>query len=205
MVKKPLSRVISEADLSQLKIYDPIQFPLATYFLNGKNDKPYAGEQWLGFESVSAVIKKITAELSHKEFPFILASSSLVSEICRIGSMKEVVETFVKFDNIIKELVEIALHCGALLILTSSYGHAEEFADIRLGTINRTPSNNPVPFVMVAKELEGKYPFSKGGPTPVIHDLSALPEIGTLSDVAPTILKLLGLNKPREMTGQALL
>ena len=77
----------------------------------------------------------------------------------------------------------------------------EEVINLQTGQIDKEHSNNPVPCIIVARELENK----AGSGQLVTDDLSKLTPAGVLADVAPTMLKIMGLNKPADMSGQSLL
>ncbi len=90
---------------------------------------------------------------------------------------------------------------GAVLI-TGDHGNGEEVINLQTGEIDKEHSNNPVPLIIASKDLLGT-----AGPAgdPPEGDLSLMPPVGMLADVAPTVLKLMGLEAPPEMTGRALI
>jgi len=93
-------------------------------------------------------------------------------------------------DYCIGKIINYILAYGGYLVLTADHGNAEEMINLNSGQIDTEHSRNPVPFVVVSKYLLGKS-----------QTLSS----GILADVAPTILKLLGIEAPSSMTGRNLL
>jgi 2,3-bisphosphoglycerate-independent phosphoglycerate mutase len=89
-----------------------------------------------------------------------------------------------------------------LVFITADHGNAEGLFNMQTGQIDKEHSVNPVPLLIISKEYEGKslsLPDAPGG------DLSLVQPQGLLSDVAPTILKVMNLEKPPEMTGRSLI
>ena len=118
------------------------------------------------------------------------------------GNMEATITALEYLDNIIKDIAQIVLAKNGVMLITADHGNAEEMFDMQTGSINKEHSTNPVPFLIIGKEYEG----SKMDPTDVSgSDLSILSPQGMLADVAPTILKIMGLEKPNEMTGRSLL
>jgi 2,3-bisphosphoglycerate-independent phosphoglycerate mutase len=98
--------------------------------------------------------------------------------------------------------VDAILPKGGAVLITADHGNSEELANLQTGEIDKEHSTNPVPFIAVSKKWEGQT-----NPTlqAVGGDLSLLPPVGMLADVAPTILAALSLEPPAEMTGRSLL
>jgi 2,3-bisphosphoglycerate-independent phosphoglycerate mutase len=90
---------------------------------------------------------------------------------------------------------------GGAVLLTADHGNAEEVKNLVTGEMDKEHSTNPVPCLIVAKDLEG---MKAPGGDIVGGDLSFTPPIGMLADVAPTVCKLLGIPPGSDMTGQAL-
>ena len=93
-------------------------------------------------------------------------------------------------DECIGKIANFILAYGGVLIITSDHGNAEEMVNLHSGEIDTEHSNNPVPFIVVSKELLGN---------------GATLQSGILADVAPTILNMMRLPVPPEMTGRNLL
>ncbi len=183
-----LSGVLATLGKRQEKWFDPVQLPLATYFFNGKQHESYTGETWRAFPSTIKLLQAPAAALPKCEAEFVLLSCAWPGEFIRGSTAKEAVFMFEKLDRVVHTSIDIMLACGSTVLITSSY------ADL-----------GKVPVMLLSKEFEGKH--FKGGRegAPITHDWHSLPVLGTLSDIAPTILKLMGLEKPRDMQGNTLL
>jgi 2,3-bisphosphoglycerate-independent phosphoglycerate mutase len=180
VAKKPLSEVLAQKNVPHLKIFPASNFPLATYFFNGKREGRALKEVWLPVEGSKEVFKKIVSEVINRTYPFIIGS---------LGRMRDGDHAFSRLNKGVQELSEIILRCNGALLLTSSYGS----------------SAKNVPCIIAAKEFEGHHPWGASGAPPVAHDWSILPLIGSLKDVAPTVLKILGIQKPQSMEGKSLI
>ena len=101
-------------------------------------------------------------------------------------------------DRYLKQLVKTLLKYHYALVITADHGNAEEMINLKTGEIDKEHSTNPVPFILVGREFKRQTPLE----TP--PDLSNIKASGVLADVSPTILKLMGIEKPKEMTGFAL-
>ena len=92
------------------------------------------------------------------------------------------------------------MEAGACLIITADHGNIEQMIDLKTGGINKDHTNNPVPFLIVSRELK----FSKMKDLNFLSLASRTPD-GSIGDIAPTVLELMGISKPEEMTGISLL
>ncbi|MEK7532323.1 MAG: 2,3-bisphosphoglycerate-independent phosphoglycerate mutase, partial [Patescibacteria group bacterium] len=97
---------------------------------------------------------------------------------------------------------EATLAAGGVMLMTADHGNGEEVLNVSTGKMDKEHSTNPIPFLIIGAALKGQT-----GPTgdPPGGDLSQLPPVGMLADVAPTMLKFLEIPQPEEMTGQALI
>jgi 2,3-bisphosphoglycerate-independent phosphoglycerate mutase len=86
-------------------------------------------------------------------------------------------------------------------LITADHGNAESLYNLQTGEIVKEHSNNPVPLFIVGQQFAGKSILPGLSST----DLSQITPVGVLADVAPTILKIIGLKKPVEMTGSSLI
>ena len=93
-------------------------------------------------------------------------------------------------DEMIGKLANFVLAYDGALLLTADHGNVEEMINLHTGSIDTEHSSNPVPFIAIANKFRGR---------------SDMIQYGILADIAPTILGLLGLDKPEEMTGRDLL
>jgi 2,3-bisphosphoglycerate-independent phosphoglycerate mutase len=201
-VLTPLGRVLSDAGLKQLRIAESEKFPHVTYFFNGQNREIYPGETWLEVPSPKDVAtydqkpemsqKLVTDVLIDKiekdDFDFILVNFAGPDMVAHTGVVDAAVKAMEVCDQCVGRIVEAVLKKDGVVIINADHGNCEEMVDLQNGQSDTKHSTNPVPFILIKNGLVGR----------------ELP-VGGLADVAPTIIKLLGLEVPAEMTGRDLL
>lgn len=197
----PLGKVIDSVGLRQLRISETEKFPHVTYFFNGGQPSPYSKEDRVVVPSPRVPTYDLKPEMSALEmtellknrlkgmpYDFILlnfANADMVGHTGDVEAAKKAVKTI---DYCTKELVNHFTSLGGAAIITADHGNAEEMLNEEDNSINTEHSINPVPFILAGTEVAPR----------------VLP-YGTLSDVAPTILQLLGIEKPSEMNGRSLI
>jgi len=105
------------------------------------------------------------------------------------GNLKAAIKAVECVDSNLKRLVHLAQKEKYSIVITADHGNAEEMIDLKTGEIKTTHTTNPVPFILVSSEFKS----------------AKLRNGGSLSDVAPTILTLAQIKKPKKMTGQSLI
>jgi 2,3-bisphosphoglycerate-independent phosphoglycerate mutase len=200
-----LYEVLSKEGLNFLKISESEKAVHIGYFMNGKNDEVFPGEKRIvvpspeGISSyastpemsASQVADEISKNLGNPSFRMITANFANVDVVGHIEDKTAVIQAVEEVDFQLGRVVEDCRSQGVTLVITSDHGTVEEwlYPD---GAINTGHTKNPVPFIIADFAL--KNPESLG-----------MNREGELADVAPTILGLLGMEKPVEMTGENLL
>ncbi len=210
-ITRPLARVISENGLKQLHIAETEKYAHVTYFFNGGNEVAYPGEDRVLIPSLSIsnfakrpemsideITNKITKEISRGVYGFIIANYANPDMVGHSGDLKATIKAVEIVDeNIVKVVNAITIYNGALLI-TSDHGNAEEKINPLTGEILTEHTANPVPLWFVtSKNKKNK------NQTEIVNEQGTVK--GLLADVAPTILDLMEIKKPDEMTGRSLL
>jgi len=204
-LKNTLAEVLSEAGLGLAKIAESEKAAHIGYFLNGKNDEEFPGEERIIVPSpedvamyddspemsVSLVAAEILKKISDESVSVIIANFANVDVVGHIENKASALAAVEAVDRELGRVVAGARSKAATLLVTSDHGTVEEwlYPD---GTINTGHTKNPVPFVLAD--------FSLRNP-----GLAEVKEKGELADVAPTVLDLAGLERPAEMTGESLL
>ncbi len=214
VVDWPLARVLSEAGLKQLHLAETEKYAHVTYFFNGGREQVYPGEDHIlvpspvvssydqkPLMSARGITDKLLHELSLNSYDFYVLNYANADMVGHTGNLPATVKAVEFLDQCLGEVVAATLEVGGAVFITADHGNAEGMINNQTGEIDKEHSNTPVPFIMIARELEGKTISSSH----TSEDLSRLTPSGVLSDVAPTILKVMGLPKPAEMTGQSLL
>ena len=203
VVDMPLGRVISEAGYKQLRVAESEKERFVTFYFNGQQEIPMEMEERLIVPSPKIATYDLKPEMSSieltdsllsklktfEDYKFILinyAAPDMVGHTGNIGSAVKACETV---DECIARLANFALAYDGALIITADHGNCEQMINNQTGQIETEHSSNPVPLIIVYKEFMGN-----------AQTLAS----GVLADVAPTVLKLLELQVPTEMTGRSL-
>ena len=193
--------VLARAGLRQLRLAETEKYAHVTYFFNGGREEIFAGEERTLVPSDRTVAtydlaprmkaREITDEalaaLASGSFDAMVMNYANADMVGHTGKWEPTVEACEVLDGCIAELAQAVLAAGGLLAITADHGNAEEKID-EAGNPLTAHTTNPVPLILVADALE-----------------SGLRAGGKLGDVAPTLLTLMGLPVPTEMTGSILL
>ena len=215
VIKNTLGEVLAQAGLKQLRVAETEKYAQVTYFFNGGREIKSEGEDHILVSSplvpsydlkpeMSAleVTDKVVKAILKESYDFILINFANADMVGHTGNLKATVKAIEAVDRCAGKIVKAVLGKGGLALITADHGNAEALFNMQTGQIDKEHSANPVPLLIIGKEYEGKslsWPDAPGG------DLSLLKPGGLLSDVAPTILKAMNLEKPKEMTGRSLI
>jgi 2,3-bisphosphoglycerate-independent phosphoglycerate mutase len=206
-----LAQVISDSGLKQVKIAETSKYVYATYFFNGKQKNSFNNEEQVLIpahalalhddplmataEIASAVLRKIETE----EFSFIGVNIASPDEVAHTGDFSATVMALEAVDKALGKIVEKVLAHKGVVIITADHGNAENVSSAKFEDRQHTIS--PVPMIIIGKDFFGKVSKNSGN----VSDLLDIDPTAELKDVAPTILKILGLKRPEEMTGKPLI
>jgi 2,3-bisphosphoglycerate-independent phosphoglycerate mutase len=194
-----LSQVISDHRLKQVKITESEKAIHLQHFLNGKRDEPFPGEERIIVPSpkvmdytqipemnIAGVTQAVLQEIADPAYEVIVANFVNVDVVGHIENQQAIIRAVETVDSHIGRVVEAAERAGVTAVITADHGTVEKwlYPD---GAIDTGHTDSPVPCILIAP------------------DDFALRDGGALTDVAPTVLQLLGIPKPAEMTGDSLL
>lgn len=201
----PVARVISEAGLRQFHCAETEKYAHVTYFFNGGREEPFPGEDRRLVPSpkvatydlqpemsAPGVTDAVVAAIRSSRYAFIIVNYANCDMVGHTGVFAAAVKAVEAVDVGLGRIVEAVLAVGGVALVTSDHGNAEEMIDRATGGPMTAHTTNPVPVILV---------------TPDDHPLryTHLREDGILSAVAPTVLQLLGLPTPSDMTTPSLL
>ncbi|MCG2695803.1 alkaline phosphatase family protein [Candidatus Parcubacteria bacterium] len=149
-------------------------------------------------EVTDKVVKAIEEEL----YDFILINFANADMVGHTGNIPAAVKAIETVDKCLGKTVKSVLAKDGVIIVTADHGNAEVMFNMQTGMIDKEHTASPVPFIVAGKQFEGRRLGSQDVPG---GDLSLIQPQGILSDIAPTILKIMGLPKPKEMTGRSLI
>jgi 2,3-bisphosphoglycerate-independent phosphoglycerate mutase len=193
-----LGEILEKAGKTQIRIAETEKYPHVTFFFSGGREIPFVGEtrilrnspkvatydlqpEMSAFELKDALIP----ELKKGEVDFVCLNFANGDMVGHTGVMAAAIKACEAVDACVKEVVEAALENNYTTIIIADHGNCETMINPD-GSPNTAHTTNPVPIILVDKELK------------TIHD-------GVLGDIAPTILELMGVAKPEVMTRHSLL
>ena len=215
VIKDTLGEVIAAAGLKQLRIAETEKYAHVTYFFNGGRETksegevhelvpspPVASYDQKPEMSAPEVTEKILKAIADDIYDFIMVNFANADMVGHSGNIAATSTACEVVDKCMGRIVKAVLAKEGVVLITADHGNAEEKFNMQTGTISKEHTANPVPFIVVGKEFEGR---SIGGVDAIGGDLSLVQPQGILSDVAPTVIKIMNLNKPEAMTGRSLI
>ena len=198
-VTNTLGEYISSKGLKQLHTAETEKYAHVTFFFNGGRETPYEGEERTLVSSpkvatydlqpeMSAyeVKDKLVASIKEDKYDFIVVNFANGDMVGHTGIYEAIEKAVKAVDECVKDVVEAAKATGYETIIIADHGNADNAVNAD-GTPNTAHSLNPVPFIYVTENKDAKV------------------EDGILADVAPSILHIMGLEQPAEMTGKCLI
>jgi len=197
-----LGEVLSKNGVKQFRVTETEKYAHVTFFFNGGREEPFQGEQRLLIPSVkdvatydqkpemraleiaSAAVEKIVSG----ECSFLLMNLANGDMVGHTGVLDAAISACETVDKAVGMVTEAAIANGWSVIITADHGNAEQMIDPATAVPFTAHTTNLVPLILVDERLKGKKLRDDGG----------------LEDIAPTVLKLMGIEKPSEMDGKAL-
>jgi 2,3-bisphosphoglycerate-independent phosphoglycerate mutase len=201
-VEMPLARVISDAGLRQFHTAETEKYAHVTYFINGRRETPYPGEDRLLVPSPKVPTYDLQPEMSAAgvtdtavehirtgQYDLVIMNYANADMVGHTGVIEAVIKAVETVDTGIGRVVEATLAAGGGLLITADHGNAEQLIDYNTGGPFTAHTTYPVPLYLVVPQLAR----------------AKLRTDGILADVAPTILQIMGIAQPRDMTGRSLI
>lgn len=195
-----LGEVVAAAGLKQLRIAETEKYAHVTFFLNGGEERIFPGEERILVPSPKVATYDLQPEMAAAEvtdelvraiggnkFDLIVANYANPDMVGHTGDLGAAIRAVETIDCCLGRLEEAMVSAGGAMLITADHGNVEMMLDVDTGQPHTAHTTNLVPLIVV----NPPYPLH-------VHD-------GRLADVAPTLLDLIGLEKPREMTGRTLL
>ena len=200
VLSRIVAEVLSERGKTMFRTAETEKYAHVTYFFNGGIEPPYPGEERLLVASQKVATYDLAPEMSaagvtdvlckaiaDKQHDFILCNYANGDMVGHSGVLAAAVKAVETVDTCLAQVLAAADTAGATLLVTADHGNCELMIDPQTGGPHTAHTTNPVPFLIVGKDTRG--PLRAGG---------------SLRDVGPTILHLLGIEPPVEMTGRDL-
>ncbi|MFP5245228.1 MAG: 2,3-bisphosphoglycerate-independent phosphoglycerate mutase, partial [Thermoanaerobaculia bacterium] len=201
-VRNNLGEVLSKAGLKQFRIAETEKYAHVTFFFNGGSDTQFPGEERLLVPSpkvatydlkpemsVFEVTEKVVEAIASKQYDVIIMNIANPDMVGHTGVMKAAVEAVHDTDVAIDRILTAVEKVDGIALITADHGNCELMFDEKTGQPHTAHTTNPVPLILF--DAHKRFGTLRGG--------------GALSNVAPTILTILGIDKPAEMTAESLL
>ncbi len=199
--KHILGEEISNAGIKQLRITETEKFAHLTFFMNAKREEAFELEDRMMIDSYSDIAthderpemrtpdiaKQLIQDMTFENHPVIFTNLCNADMLGHTGKIDAAIKGIETVDKALSQIIPEALKHDYHVIITADHGNAEQMKDEKTGETITAHSINPVPLILVSN----KYDEIKR-------------DKASLVDVAPTILKLMGLKQPQEMTGESL-
>lgn len=202
-IANPLGKVLADSGLRQLRMAETEKEKFVTYYMNGQKNTIFPGETRMIVPSKGAKSYDQVPEMSAKEiteimiqqirkniFDVVICNFANADMVAHTGNLKASIKACEVLDECVGKIVsEVNLH-GGIVMITADHGNCEELINTKTGEVDTEHSINPVPLIIIGQKYLGA--------------ATMLPS-GILADVAPTLLKLMGISKPENMHGRALM
>jgi 2,3-bisphosphoglycerate-independent phosphoglycerate mutase len=203
-VVHPLARVLSDAGLCQFHTAETEKYAHVTYFFNGGREEPFPGEVRELIPSPKVATYDLKPEMSavgvtdaavraigSGNFDLVVINYANCDMVGHTGVFEAAVKAVETVDSCVARVVNATLAQGGVSLITADHGNADEMLIPGTSAVWTAHTKNVVPFILVA-----------GEDTPLRH--AELRADGRLANVAPTILAILGIEPPEEMTSPSL-
>jgi 2,3-bisphosphoglycerate-independent phosphoglycerate mutase len=199
-MRNGLGEIISKQGWQQLRIAETEKYAHVTFFFNGGIESAFDGEERILIPSpavktynlqpamsAEALTEKLTAAIVSKRHAVIICNFANPDMVGHTGDFNATVTAIEVIDRCLQRIVAATQKADGELLITADHGNAECMYDIGTGQQHTAHTNDPVPLIFMGRKAN------------FIHD------DGSLADIAPTMLYLLGVDRPAEMTGRVLL
>lgn len=198
-LKNTFGEYIAQKGLTQLRIAETEKYAHVTFFFNGGEEKQYKNEDRILVPSpkvetydlkpemsANEVTEKVVEAINAKKYDCIILNYANPDMVGHTGSLEAAIKAIETVDECLGKVVKAVEEQNGVLLITADHGNAEQMIDYKTGEPHTAHTINPVPLILIGME-------------------NAKLKQGKLADLAPTMLEIMGIDKPEEMTGDSLL
>ena len=197
-IENTFGEYISKLGYSQLRIAETEKYAHVTFFFNGGEEKQYPGEDRILIPSPKVETYDLKPEMSaievtdnvvnainSKKYDSIILNYANPDMVGHTGNLEAAIKALETIDECVERVVEAVENNNGVLLITADHGNSEQMIDYATGEPHTAHTTNVVPLILVGKDAKLKE--------------------GRLADLIPTMLDIMGIEKPKEMTGESLL
>lgn len=194
-----LGEYLSKKGKVQLRIAETEKYAHVTFFFNGGEEKTYNGEDRILVPSPKVATYDMQPEMSayeitdkvidvieEEKYDAIILNFANGDMVGHTGNMEKTIKAVETVDECVGKIVQVLEKLGGEAIITADHGNCEQMIDLKTGEAVTSHTTNRVPIIVTSKRVKGI-------------------ESGALTDIAPTLLELMGIEAPSEMTGKSLI
>jgi 2,3-bisphosphoglycerate-independent phosphoglycerate mutase len=200
-IKNILANVMADHELRNLRVAETEKYAHVTYFFNGGVEKPYPGEDRVLVPSPKVATYDLKPEMSARgiadsvikaandsAFDVVIVNFANADMVGHSGKIPPTIQAVETVDTCLGDIYKAVRQRGGAILITADHGNAEQMIDPATGGPHTAHTTNPVPLILVSEEAQ-KFPLRPDG---------------SLQDISPTVLGMLGFRQPQEMTGKDL-
>ena len=197
-IKNTFGEILGKRGMTQLRIAETEKYAHVTFFFNGGEEKQYPGEDRILVPSPKVETYDLKPEMSaievtdnvidainSKKYDSIILNYANPDMVGHTGNLDAAIKALETIDECVGRVVEAVENNGGVLLITADHGNSEQMIDYSTGEPHTAHTTNVVPLILVGKDAKLKE--------------------GRLADLIPTMLDIMGIEKPEEMTGKSLL
>ncbi|MDB2414904.1 2,3-bisphosphoglycerate-independent phosphoglycerate mutase [Rickettsiales bacterium] len=200
-VVNSVGEVVANNGICQLRISETEKYAHVTFFFNGGVESEFSKEDRILIPSPDVttydlqpemssakLTEKLVAAINSKKYGLIVVNFANTDMVGHTGNEQAAIKAVEAVDGCLKNIVQAALESDSAMLITADHGNAEQMVDENTGEPHTAHTSGPVPFVLVGNDISGVE----------LKD-------GKLCDISPTILDIMQLEQPPQMTGESLL
>jgi 2,3-bisphosphoglycerate-independent phosphoglycerate mutase len=206
-----LANIMADLNMRNLRVAETEKYAHVTYFFNGGVEKPFPGEDRVLIQSPKVATYDLKPEMSahgiadavvkaieDKTFDVMVVNFANADMVGHSGKIPPTIKAVETVDDCLGRIRAALRRAGGAMIVTADHGNAEQMIDPATGGPQTAHTTNPVPFIVASEDAVPAASFKGDG-----RRFSLKPD-GALQDIAPTMLAILGIPQPKEMTGHDL-
>ncbi|HLJ89445.1 MAG TPA: 2,3-bisphosphoglycerate-independent phosphoglycerate mutase [Candidatus Angelobacter sp.] len=200
-LKNILANVMASHDLRNLRVAETEKYAHVTYFFNGGIEKPFAGEERVMVPSqkvatydlkpemsAAGIAESVVKAVNDATFDVIIVNFANADMVGHSGKIPPTIRGVETVDACLGEIYKAVRQRGGAMLITADHGNAEMMIDPGTGGPHTAHTTNPVPLIIISEDAKR---------------ITLRPD-GSLQDISPTVLGMLGFNQPQDMTGHDL-